>query len=180
MDASGHDSGLIDLFATHTAASAAKSAASVVPTDAPSLPPPAMTIDSADDFERFSQELSGGASKKKAFIIGGAVAALAVLGIAIAAFSGGSAEPAKAAAAAQAPEVTAPPVAAPIPPPAPSPAVTEASPAPKSPSTATESSPAPPKKAAAKHGKKKGGSHAVRRAKGPKLMKVQSGGVASH
>lgn len=175
------DSGVIDLFAIHKRASEAPPA----PSPLASAPPPAFTTDllSApksgpdlgldDDENPFANQ---SAKKKPVYFALAGAGALLVIGVAIAAFSGGS-EPAKTAAAAQkdsSRSVAAEPAPAPPPPP-----VQTAEPSP--PATATPAAPstgavASSTKAPAARG------HATRKAapkksSGPKLEKVQSTGV---
>jgi hypothetical protein len=174
------DSGVIDLFAIHKQASEAPPA----PSPLASAPPPAFTTDllSApksgpdlgldDDENPFAHQ--GNKKKPVYFALAGA-GALLVIGIAIAAFSGGS-EPAKpAAAAAQKPAVTA--EATPPPPPAhtadPAPPATTTPAAPSTGAIAS-SSKAPPA-----HGGGARKAAAPKKASGPKLEKIQSGGVPS-
>jgi hypothetical protein len=173
----GMDSGVIDLFAIHKQASEAPPA----PSPLASAPPPAFTTDllSApksgpdlgldDDENPFAEQ--GNKKKPVYFALAGA-GALLVIGIAIAAFSGGS-EPAKPAAAAQKPAVTA--EATPPPPPAhtaePAPPATTTPAAPSTGAVATSP------KAPAFHGGGARKAAAPKKSSGPKLEKVQSTGV---
>jgi hypothetical protein len=172
------DSGVIDLFAIHKQASEAPPA----PDPLASAPPPAFTTDllsvpksgpdlglDLDDENPFGKS---SAKKKPVYLALAGAGALLVIGITIAAFSGGS-EPPKAAAA-QKPAVTAEPAPAP-PPPVQTAEPTPAAPTPAAPSTgAVASSKSPPSR---------GGSArkaaAPKKASGPKLEKVQSTGVPS-
>lgn len=180
VDRARADSGVIDLFAIHRQASEAPPA----PSPLASAPPPAFTTDllstpksgpdlglDLDDENPFANR----SSKKKPvyFALIGA-AGLLVIGVAIAAFSGGS-EPAKPAAAAKQPAATAepappapPPVMAAVEPPKP------AAPTPATPSTgAVETKPKAHAHAAVRKA-------APKKSSGPKLQKVQSSGVPAN
>lgn len=173
---SGADSGVIDLFAIHKQASEAPPA----PSPLASAPPPAFTTDllsvpksgpdlglGLDDENPFG---TSGAKKKPVYFALAGAGALLVIGVAIAAFSGGS-EPPKAAAAANAPAVTAEPAPAPPPPPV-VPTAEPAAPTPAAPSTGTvASSKAPHARGGAAR------KAAPKKASGPKLEKIQSTGV---
>lgn len=173
------DSGLIDLFAIHK-----EEEQRSVPSAAPSAPPPAVSFDTnvalGEDADVDGFAFAQASSKKRAKIVGGAIGALAVVGILVAAIaSGGGAtkEPATAAAAA----------------PPPPPAATETLPAPATnpASTQASSEPAPPPTAkaddkgaysrsaaiAAYKGNAKKAPPKAPAAKGPKMQKVQSSGT---
>ena len=178
---SGADSGVIDLFAIHKQASEAPPA----PSPLASAPPPAFTTDllsvpksgpdlglDLDDENPFGKT---NAKKKPVYFALVGAGALLVIGVAIAAFSGGS-EPPKAAAA-QKPAVTAEPAPAPPPPPV---QTAEATPPP--PPTATPATPstgAVASKAPATRGGGARKSAAKKVVSGPKLEKIQSTGVPS-
>jgi hypothetical protein len=180
VDRARADSGVIDLFAIHKQASEAPPA----PSPLASAPPPAFTTDllstpksgpdlglDIDDENPFGNQ---GTKKKPVYFALAGAAALLVIGVAIASFSGGS-EPAKPAAAAKQPAATAEP--APVPPP---PVMTAEAPKPAAPTPAAPSTGAveTKAKAPATHG-----AHAAARkaspkkSSGPKLEKVQSTGV---
>jgi hypothetical protein len=174
----GMDSGVIDLFAIHKQASEAPPA----PSPLASAPPPAFTTDllSApksgpdlgldDDENPFAEQ--GNKKKPVYFALAGA-GALLVIGIAIAAFSGGS-EPAKPAAAAQKPAVTA---EATPPPPPPAHTAEPAPPATTTPAAPSTGAVATSPKAPAFHGGGARKAAAPKKSSGPKLEKVQSTGV---
>ncbi|MCW5835685.1 MAG: hypothetical protein KIS78_25010, partial [Labilithrix sp.] len=76
------DSGIIDLFAIHKEEEERLSA------PAPSAPPPAVSFDTgADDDDLDVLAAAQRASRKRAKIVGGAVGAVAVLGILLAAIT---------------------------------------------------------------------------------------------
>lgn len=120
------DSGVIDLFAIHKEEEARQSAV-------PSAPPPAVALDvrsgDDDDLESFAQQARSRARTK---VIGGAIGAVAVVGLLVAAFTSSGKEEPKAAAAVAAPPPS--PVATFVapPPPAPDPAPVSSTPAPPS------------------------------------------------
>jgi len=105
------DSGVIDLFAIHNRASAAPPSVKGVPPDVFSAPPPAFTTDlglgvgaaSTPELED-AGDLGDDANpfqtkpRKKLYMMAGAGGAVLFLGILIASLSGGSSEPARAAA----------------------------------------------------------------------------------
>lgn len=176
---SGSDSGVIDLFAIHKQASEAPPA----PSPLASAPPPAFTTDLLsvpksgpdlgidDDENPFADTRN---KKKPVYFALAGAGALLVIGVAIAAFSGGS-EPAKTAAAAQKPAVTAEPA-----PPSPPPPVATAEPSP--PATATPAAPSTGAVASNTKAPPARNNGAARKAapkkiSGPKLEKVQSTGV---
>lgn len=176
------DSGVIDLFAIHKQASVAPPA----PDPLASAPPPAFTTDllstpkSAPDFGLDIDDenpFAAQASKKKPvyFALAGA-AALLVIGVTIAAFSGG--EPAKPAAAAKQPAAAAEPAPLP-PPPAHAAEATPPAPATATPATPSTGAIASSSKAPAYHGGGARKAAAVKKISGPKLEKVQSTGVPS-
>ena len=118
---STRDSGIIDLFAVHEEEAARLSA------PAPSAPPPAVSFDTGDDDELDALDLARRASRTRAKIVGGAIGAMTVIGILIAAITaGGESEPVKATVAA----VAAPPPAVSAPAPVSEPAPAPVAPAP--------------------------------------------------
>jgi hypothetical protein len=175
------DSGVIDLFAIHKEASIAPPA----PDPLASAPPPAFTTDllstpkSAPDFgldiDDENPFASQGKKKKPVYFALAGAGALLVIGVAIAAFSGG--EPAAPATAAKQPAQTAEPA-----PPAPPPVLT-AEAAPPPPATATPATPSTGAVASkSKHPPARSGGArkaAPKKASGPKLEKVQSTGIPS-
>lgn len=174
---SERDSGIIDLFAIH------KEEQERISAPAPSAPPPAVSFDTGSGDDDAIDALVAGQqkAKKRAKIIGGAIGAMAVIGIAIAAItSGGSSEPAKAAtAAAVAPpppvETAAPPPAVEPPPaatPAPEPAAPKAAKAKPDYTRATAAA-----AYASSQGKKKAPARKAVKTGGVKLQKVQSSGT---
>lgn len=162
---SSRDSGIIDLFAIH------KEEEQRVIDATPSAPPPAMAmdIDTSDvDPELFAASQQKARTRTK--ILGGAIGAVAVLGILIAAITTSGTKEAPAAAAAPPPVATvvaAPPPAEPVPTPAPPP--TASGKPDYTPATAAAAY-------AAAQPKKKGGGKAKIGAN-VKMQKVQSGGV---
>ncbi|MBX3263786.1 MAG: hypothetical protein KF782_29200, partial [Labilithrix sp.] len=77
------DSGIIDLFAIHKEEEERLSA------PAPSAPPPAVSFDTGADDDLDVLAAAQRASRKRAKIVGGAVGAVAVLGILLAAITSG-------------------------------------------------------------------------------------------
>ncbi len=177
---STRDSGIIDLFAIHNEEEARISA------PAPSAPPPAVSFDTGagdadDDIEVDALLASQLKVRKRTKIIGGAIGAVAVVGILIAAItSGGSSEPAKtatAAAAAPPPAVTAPPPPVVDPPPA-TPAREPAPPPTANANAKPDYTRASAVTAyAASQGKKKAPARKAVKTGGVKLQKVQSAGL---
>lgn len=172
------DSGVIDLFAIHERAKAAPSE-DAIPRDLFSSPPPAFTTDLYSDPGQLPPDPDDGDSpfgKKasKRLILGGAGAALLVVVIMIVAFSGGSSDTAKASAGGKS-------EAAPTAPAVVVPSTVQSAVATNTPPPPTTGAPA-----AQKPVPRAGGRAAPANAKarppvasGPKLTKIQSGGVAS-
>jgi hypothetical protein len=172
------DSGVIDLFALCQRASATP-ARDMTPPDVFSMPPPAFTTDVSDDDDSLANPFAK-PSRKKLGIIAAAGAGLLLIGIVFASVSGGSAEPTTKASAAGridpasvAAALTVPPVAVQAPTPVPSASIN----LPPPPTTGAAISPKPPA-ARAQPAVLSKPRPAV--ASGPKLVKVQSGGVAAH
>ena len=150
----------------------------MTPPDLFSVAPPAFTTDLSDDDDSMASPFAAKASRKKIGIIAGACATMLFLGIVVVSLTGGSAEASTKAAAgradlaaAAAPLPPVPPVAVQAPPPVASPAIN----LPPPPTTGAASSPKPPAAKPAVLSKPRPAAPS-----GPKLQKVQSGGVAGH
>lgn len=180
------DSGVIDLFAIQAEAQA-RSAARVTPEPPLSAPPPAFVTDLSSPAWGDPDELAltrRRDPKKLAFAGAGAAVVIGLLAVLASAF--GSSEPDTKAAVRDVKSTTAvaaapPPVVTSLPAPA-KPAANETAVAvktPPPPTTGTPVRPAAPKVAAKPSGKAAPAHGSARKASsgGPKLMKVQSGGV---
>lgn len=172
---SHEDSEVVDLFAI-CARPSASPAGDLRPPDLFSVAPPAVTTDIGDEGDDTLARLFAKKSRAKLALAGGA-AALLCIGLVIVGVTSGSAEPTKARVAAQLP------AAAPLPLP---PAAVEvpAAPAPQRaaiplPAPPTTGAPLPekPPQRVAQASPAKARAPA---AGGPKMTKVQSGGVAGH
>lgn len=174
---SREDSGVIDLFAI-CARPSASPAGDLRPPDLFSVAPPAFTTDIVDDdADAALASVFAKKSRTKLALAAGAAVVL-VVGLVFVTASGASAEPAKASAGRQLPPAA--------PTPLPDPAVL-APPAPPAPRTMASQLPAPPTTGApvlAKAPPRVQPAAAVKAraaaSGGPKMTKVQSGGVASH
>jgi len=176
---STRDSGIIDLFAVHEEEAARLSA------PAPSAPPPAVSFDTGDDDDELDAlDIARRASRTRAKIVGGAIGAMTVIGILIAAIpAGGESEPAKAPAAAAAPPPAAVTAPAPVSEPAPAPAAPEPAAAAPEPAPTAKAGPDYSRKTAAaayaaSQAKKKAPARKpAKKGGGVKLQKVQSAGI---
>lgn len=189
---SREDSGVIDLFAMHKKATESAASPSVVPPDIFSAPPPAFATDLGSDGQLAGRDSDPGEnpfakkSKKNLFIAGGVASGLLVVGILIASFTGGSPEPAKAAASGRSEPTT---VSTPSPPPPAPVVIAPVAPAadPAASASSTAKVPAPPstgtsilQKPAAKGGRAAAPPKSrapATTAGGVKLTKIQSAGV---
>ncbi|MDB4939547.1 MAG: hypothetical protein JWP87_6519 [Labilithrix sp.] len=184
---SREDSGVIDLFAMHKKATES-AAQSVAPPDIFSAPPPAFSTDLAGD--RLSDVDVGDAEnpfaqkpRKNLYIAGGIAGGLLFVGILIASFTGGSAEPAKASASGRSEPVTVAAPPATPPPPAPVviapavPAEIASAKVPPPPTTGSSILSKPPVKGGAVRAAAPAKPRVNTTAGGVKLTKVQSAGV---
>jgi hypothetical protein len=172
------DSGIIDLMALQARPSVQPQLVDAFrPSDPPSAPS-AFTIDTTEasdlgDLDDFAKDVAARGRRRNIMIaVGGAVAAL---GIALAAFSGGEPQKPRTALATKV-ESAPPPPATIAPPPSVSTVLANATPIPPPPTTGAPVSAKPPSARSARGAAKPVGK-AGRGGGGPKLQKVQSSGL---